>query len=736
MKRLAQIKTGLFMLAIVFISATTINNFFMPGSQPGQSGNIESPDKCDNCHGGFDKNTEPAFNWRGSMMAQAARDPLFWACMAIAEQDAPGSGDLCIRCHAPDGWLNGRSVPTDGSALNNNDRQGVQCDFCHKLVKPSLIGINPYPGDPVYTRDTYAQDQSYLGELMIIPGTSSNGMYVADKFNAKRGPYWDATGRHKMFYSPFHRESAICGTCHDVSNPAFTRSSVYETEYTFNGYDKLPPSFDLRLQFPIERTYSEWLVSAYNLDPNSRKSCQGCHMKAVTGKGAKMKDAPVRDDLALHDMTGGNVFIPDLVKHLFPGEVDHAALDAGKERAKKQLESAASLQLTINGSLAIVRVTNLTGHKLPSGYPEGRRIWVNVRAYNNNTLVYESGGYNYETAVLTTTGTKIYEVKPGFSESWAQTINKEAAPSFHFAINNKIYSDNRIPPKGTTNARLQEIQSPVIGYSYADGQYWDETSYNIPVSFDRVEARLYYQTLSGEYVTFLRDENRTNNTGQQLYSLWEMYGKSAPVLMNKAEWGNVVAQELTIRDFTVVKKTANGGKVSGEATILITRNNAPTYTPVSGALVTARWNYGSQSGKVSGTTQANGTVVLTSPSIKNATGEWCFTVDDVVLEGFVFDGLNTVACTSSTKESIADQAAFTVYPNPVHGLATLRLSSMTESDVVIEIFDIRGRKRDVLYIHVQGESMHQWDTSHLPPGYYMLKMINGNHISTQTIIVQ
>lgn len=77
-----------------------------------------------------------------------------------ANQDAQDSGDLCMRCHSPAGWLEGRSVPTDGSALNNNDRQGVQCDFCHKLVKPTPLGVNPYPGDAAYTSGTYPQDQT------------------------------------------------------------------------------------------------------------------------------------------------------------------------------------------------------------------------------------------------------------------------------------------------------------------------------------------------------------------------------------------------------------------------------------------------------------------------------------------------------------------------------------------------------------------------------------------------
>jgi hypothetical protein len=212
----------LFSAAMVLWSAvpTTLNDFFLPGSQPGQSGNLEHPDKCDNCHGGYDKAVEPAFGWRGGMMSQAARDPIFYASLTIANQDAPESGDLCIRCHSPAGWLEGRSTPTDGSALNNNDREGVQCDFCHKLVKPTDIGVNPFPDDSAYTAETYDRDQTYLGTLTDIPETEADGMYIADSDNGKRGPFADADPTHQKFYSPFHSEAALCGTCHDVSNPA------------------------------------------------------------------------------------------------------------------------------------------------------------------------------------------------------------------------------------------------------------------------------------------------------------------------------------------------------------------------------------------------------------------------------------------------------------------------------------------------------------------------------------
>src|SRR5574341_1740836 len=110
-----------------------------PGTQPGEVGDLELPDKCDNCHGGYNKTVEPAHNWRGSMMAQAARDPIFWATLAVAEQDFDGAGDLCFRCHTQTGWLGGRTIPTDGSALTAGDADGVVCDLCHRMTDPDSL---------------------------------------------------------------------------------------------------------------------------------------------------------------------------------------------------------------------------------------------------------------------------------------------------------------------------------------------------------------------------------------------------------------------------------------------------------------------------------------------------------------------------------------------------------------------------------------------------------------------
>jgi hypothetical protein len=543
---------------------TTLNDFFLPGSQPNQSGTIDNPDFCDNCHGGYNLAVEPAYNWRGSMMAQAQRDPLYLACLAISNQDAPDVGDLCLRCHTPKGWLEGRSIPTSGSAITAADRESVQCHFCHKMIAPTPIGVNPYPNDPLYIADppgglgpTYPLDQAYLTIIQAtIPPTNANGMYVVDNIDNRRGPFYDTPANHVAPYSPFHPDSKLCGTCHDVSNPVYQAvrdANDNIIDYTPNDWNTPALDFNPYEMFPIERTYSEWTMSAYNTpegitgtyfggNKSFVSTCQDCHMKDVTGKGCNKNAAPIRSDLPLHDLTGGSTFIPTLIDSVFPNESNDAALQSGILRARDMLQHAATLQLTPQPDLdrAIVKVINETAHKLPSGYPEGRRIWIHLTATSSLTDgSYESGNYNASTGYLNKTGAKVYEIKPGLSPGLAAAIGLSAGESFHFVLNDTIYSDNRIPPRGFTNANFTSIQSPPVGYSYADGQYWDTTIYNFPFEPDEIEVSLYYQSTSKEYIEFLRDENVTNNAGITMYNLWNNNGKCPPELMASTSWSGV-----------------------------------------------------------------------------------------------------------------------------------------------------------------------------------------------------
>jgi len=520
---------------------TTLNDMDMPGTQPHEGAILDDPDAtCGTCHGNYNSAVEPWYNWRGSMMGQSARDPFFYACMAIAEQDAPSVGDLCIRCHTPGGWQEGRSVDTSGDMLNVVDRHGVQCVFCHRAVDHQYVaGVSP------------AGDVDVLANIDPLPLQYGNGQFINDPAPIMRGPYGDALANHAFIESDFHKRADLCGICHDVSSPVFNQ--VSPGDYVPNAFNEEHPDMDIRNMMPVERTYSEWSQSEYaatgvyqpqfagDKPDGIVSTCQDCHMRDVTGKGAN--GGPTRTDIGLHDFTGGNTFVPSIVGQYFPDEVDQAQLDDAIDRARNMLQMAATLDVTPEDFGVTVRVTNETGHKLPSGYPEGRRIWLNVQAYDlAGTKIFESGKYDFTTAeLLHDAQEKIYEIHPGLSPALGSLLGFPSGKSFHFVLSDTVYSDNRIPPRGSTNAGLQAIQSPVVDYAYADGQYWDDTEYTLPAEAESVYVTLYYQTTTKEYIEFLRDENTTNSAGQDLYTNWVAQGMVPP---------EVIAQVRTSVDVT------------------------------------------------------------------------------------------------------------------------------------------------------------------------------------------
>ena len=521
------------------IVPTTMRDVKMPGTQPHEGAILADPDEsCATCHGDFDAENEPWAVWRGSMMAQAARDPFYYACMAVAEQDAPGSGDLCIRCHSQSAWQEGRSVDTSGAMQNAKDRHGVQCDFCHRAVDHNYLpGVSPI------------QDYDVLQEIDPLPLQYGNGQFINDPAPLMRGPYSDAVASHETVYSPFHTSAALCGICHDVSSPVFMRTGDYD--YTPTAFDEEHPDMDVRNMMPVERTFSEWSQSEYasagvyapqfagNKPDGIVSNRQDCHMRDVTASACSEPGAPIRSDMGLHDFTGGNTFVPDIIASFYPDEVDVGQLGAAKARATTMIQMAATLELTPEDFGVSVRVINETGHKLPSGYPEGRRVWLHVEAFDvGGAPVYESGHYDFATAELThDADLKIYEILPGISPGLATALGQPAGHSFHFVLSDTVFLDNRIPPRGSTNADLLAVQSPIVAVTYADGQYWDDTEYHIPDTADSVHVELYYQTTSKEYIEFLRDANTTNSAGQDLFDAWVAQGKAPPVMISQGTVG-------------------------------------------------------------------------------------------------------------------------------------------------------------------------------------------------------
>jgi hypothetical protein len=288
-------------------------------------------------------------------------------------------------------------------------------------------------------------------------------------------------------------------------------------------------------------------------------------------------------DLPIHRFVGGNAWIPRVLSGEYPALGRASSYTATIAWAEDLLETAAEVEVTappaipLGGTLQVsVRVTNLAGHKLPTGYTEGRRMWLNVRARNGQGgLFWESGAYDSASGVLTEDAqVKVYRSERGIWDlngtAECDTTDGLGEPIFHFVLNNCIAGDNRIPPLGFSGA--SDLETRPVGYTYPETSpgsgvlvNHDDSSYSIPVppgtvSPVTVEARLYYQTASGEYVEFLRDQavdnsfpddciprstgSPTLSRGELLHQFWTTYDRSPPVEMELASEVVTVGESL------------------------------------------------------------------------------------------------------------------------------------------------------------------------------------------------
>lgn len=527
---------------------TTPNDLLMPGTQPGMLfTEIVTFSSCSFCHAGWNDEQEPA-RWRGSLHANSAHDPIFLAAVSIANQDAPGSGEFCFRCHAPAAWLGGRVVDNPNGDVppfyQTDYAEGISCNFCHRMVDPVYVeGVSP------------AADEDILNELITLgrmPTEFGNAQYVIDPSDVRRGPNWydpmENMPPHLWEFSPLHMTGDMCGTCHDVSNPLYMKT--VEGTYEFSAFDAEHPTHSKHDQFPEQRTYSEWLNSSFatgGVDLDGRfggnepvvSNCQSCHMPRIDGSACQpFFGFGSYTDHPHHTFQGANRWVIDVLQYVYADTLDYETnqlLEVHKSDTEYMLEQATDVELTQDGSALTVRVTNYCGHKLLTGMPEGRRIWINVQFFDADAnLISEAGAYDYDEAILDEGTTKVYEALLALDEYAAAVTGKPEGKSFHLMLVNSHAKDNRIPPMGFTNAGFEAAGAGFVGHSYPDGQNWDDTTYTIPAGAVSATATVYYQTASREYIEFLRDENVTDDRGDILYDAWLNTGKAAPFPMSTA----------------------------------------------------------------------------------------------------------------------------------------------------------------------------------------------------------
>jgi hypothetical protein len=464
---------------------------------------------CQACHNGLvtskGEDVSIGIDWRGTMMANAARDP-YWQASVRREtrEHAPAAAAIeneCSLCHMPMAHVQSRSEGRTEAVFANLVRgahsehaalaqDGVSCSVCHQIEADKLGKPESFVGGFV-VETTGRSPRKAMGPFEVKPALARL-MASATNFSPVAADHM--------------RSSELCGTCHTLITEA------------------LGPDGKVIGRLPEQVPYLEWLASAYR----DGASCQSCHMPEVRGPVAitNLLGEP-RPEINRHEFVGGNFVAPALLKRLavampaLPQDLDRAA--AGARRLVG--ESAAKLAIgdiqVENGTLtAPVTVENLTGHKLPTAYPS-RRVWLHLLVKDGQgKVIFESGavGENgkiagndndedplrcepHHLAIERPDQVQIYEAILGDS------VGRVTTGLLHAV---KYLKDNRIVPSGFDKQKAG-ADVAVHGEARADDDFVDgsdRTLLRVPVGASpgpfTIDAELLYQPIGYRWAENLR----------------------------------------------------------------------------------------------------------------------------------------------------------------------------------------------------------------------------------------
>ncbi len=435
----------------------------------------------------------PIKMWRGSMMALAARDPFYLAVFEKEIAENPAEQEeieaLCTRCHAPAGSIaSEREEPkisfheltagtSDNAAIG---RDGITCSFCHQ-IRDRNLGL----------------DSSFSGGFSVDFARKMYGPHA----NPDPDPM-EMFIRYTPVYSEHIQSSALCATCHTVILTGLRGQEVVE-----------------------QAPYLEWQNSSFNLEEDGSlgTSCQGCHMPRTNADGTPIETAIAkypeglirRGRYSRHTLIGGNNFMLRLMaaySDWVGSNIADEELLANAGRSEEHLRKAASVEVVeasvqADEATVDVRIDNLTGHKLPTGYPT-RRAWLHVTVRNlAGDLVFESGGYDADGRITGLAQSDLAatahsnEITTGQVQIYEQVlVDAEGTPTLRALDVDAVAKDNRILPKGWSETHEQIGRIRPVGVEgdsdFAAGT--DTVRYRFPTAGNtqlEVEAELLYQSV-------------------------------------------------------------------------------------------------------------------------------------------------------------------------------------------------------------------------------------------------
>ncbi|MCA8941768.1 MAG: hypothetical protein KDB80_04345 [Planctomycetes bacterium] len=438
--------------------------------------------------------------WRATMMANSFRDP-YWRAQvskevaANPEHRAKIEG-LCLTCHGPAAHHQARldGVESPGVIGSEHDAyaiDGVTCTVCHQA--------NP---------DNLGKDESFSGNLDIRKDKRIYGPF--------EDPFFQPMRMHTGFvatHGAHIRDPGLCGSCHTLFTSHVEGADPY----------------------PEQTPFLEWRNSVFSTDAGrteESRTCQECHMAeqaptriAHNPRGLDF-NIPARSPYRAHAFVGGNAFMLDLLE----SNADELGVEATSEELAR-MARATRLQLshrtatlkvtdarTEDGELSFgVRVTNLTGHKFPTGYP-ARRAWVHVSVRSGRDTVFESGAFDTEgrlygideprrlphfTRIDSEDQVQVYEIVPA---------DQHGEPTTYLTRMAKNVKDNRLLPRGYRHDGPHVESTAPVGVE-DDADFvggGDVVRYRVALPAERegrvvVVAWLHYQSIPPAWVDPLRE---------------------------------------------------------------------------------------------------------------------------------------------------------------------------------------------------------------------------------------